>query len=335
MAKQILLMTAQWSDLSLEEICHEASEMGFDGLELSCSGSHLDLKEAATNPYYIEYLKDVLKHNKLNCACIAAHIAGKCVGEKDNTPVIALRSEEQRDKKQKVRSWGISQMLYAAHAANNLGVKIVSGFMGSQLWKYWYSFPPVSTETIENGFYDLKKLWDPIFDEFDRYGVQFAFELHPTEIAFDYWSAKKLLDVFHWRKTIGFTLDPSHLLWQGIDPNVFIKDFGERIYHVHLKDVAINLDGRNGILGSYLPFGNTRRGWNFVSLGHGDIDFDKIIRELNQIGYQGALSIEWEDNGMQRKRGVEEALAFAKQMNFEPSDEHFDAHLKAKKVNYV
>ena len=61
--------------------------------------------------------------------------------------------------------------------------------------------------------------------------------------------------------------------------------------------MKLSQDGRAGILGSHIEFGDTRRGWNFVSLGHGDVDFDAIIRELNQMGYHGPLCVEWEDSG--------------------------------------
>ena len=183
---------------------------------------------------------------------------------------------------------------------------------------------------IDEGYKRIKELWTPIFDEFDKYDVKFALEVHPTEIAFDYYSTKKLLEVFDYRPTLGLSFDPSHLQWQGCDPCLFIRDFADRIYHVHMKDVKVKLDGRSGILGSHIEFGDWRRGWNFVSLGHGDVDFDGIIRELNAIGYEGPLSVEWEDSGMERIYGAREAFEFTKKMNFEPSAVAFDAALKAK-----
>ncbi len=181
---------------------------------------------------------------------------------------------------------------------------------------------------IEEGFDEIVRLWSPIFDVFDEAGVKFALEVHPTEIAFDYYTTKKLFEKFNWRKTLGLNYDPSHLLWNMVDPAVFARDFAERIYHVHMKDVKLSLDGRNGILGSHLTFGDTRRGWNFVSLGHGDIDFDAIIRELNQAHYTGPLSVEWEDSGMERVFGATEACEFVRKINFSPSSVAFDAALQ-------
>ena len=111
-------------------------------------------------------------------------------------------------------------------------------------------------------------------------------------------------------------------------PHLFVRDFAKRIFHVHMKDCAVRLDGRSGILGSHLPFGDPRRGWDFRSLGHGDIDFDEIIRALNAVGYQGPLSVEWEDSGMDREAGAREALEFVRRVDFAPSSVAFDAAMK-------
>ncbi|MCL2411682.1 MAG: sugar phosphate isomerase/epimerase, partial [Treponema sp.] len=175
-------------------------------------------------------------------------------------------------------------------------------------------------------------LWTPIFDEFDKNGIRFALEVHPSEIAFDYYTAERLLKEFKNRKTIGFNLDPSHLIWQGVNPNFFIRDFPSKIFHVHMKDTAVTLDGKAGILGSFLNFGDVKRGWNFRSLGHGDVDFENLIRELNAINYKGPLSVEWEDSGMNREIGAKESCEFVKNINFSPSDIAFDGAFKSDKT---
>jgi sugar phosphate isomerase/epimerase len=215
-------------------------------------------------------------------------------------------------------------MMHAPRAATNMGCQVVTCFMGSPVWHAWYSFPQTTEQMIDEAFKKIVARWAPIFDEFDRCGVKFALEVHPTEIAFDYYTTQRLMDEFGHRKTLGLNFDPSHLLWQGVAPHVFLRDFASRIYHVHMKDVALNHDGKAGLLGSHLTFGDVRRGWNFVSLGRGDVDFEKIIRELNSAGYQGPLSVEWEDSGMDREFGAVEALAFVRRMDFRPSAVAFD-----------
>lgn len=332
MARPITLFTIQWGDLPLEEICRLGKQMGYEGLELSAA--HLDMKRAATDPAYVQSVKDVLQKYGLNCWAISNHLAGQCVidslGDAYDARLDGFVPAEYAGQPEKIHAWAVSEMKYTAAAAKAMGVDTVTFFMGSPIWKFWYSFPQTSEEMIEAAFCKVKEIWSPIMDEFDRCGVKLALEVHPTEIAFDYWSTKRLLEVFEHRKTLGINFDPSHLIWQGLDPALFVLDFADRIYHVHVKDAKLNLNGRNGILGSHITFGNQRRGWNFVSPGHGDVDFDNIIRALNQIGYDGPLSIEWEDSGMERVFGGTEACAFTKKINFSPSDVAFDDAIKSK-----
>jgi len=226
---------------------------------------------------------------------------------------------------EKKRAWAVGAMKATAKAAKNLGVGVVNGFTGSSIWHMLYSFPPVSDEMIEDGFKFFADMWNPILDVFDECGVKFALEVHPTEIAFDIITAKKALEAVDNREAFGFNFDPSHLHWQMIDPVRFIQEFPDRIYHVHMKDAAIQLDGYSGILASHLNFGKPGRGWDFRSLGRGGVDFEEIIRMLNQIGYQGPLSVEWEDSGMDRLHGAAEACEFVRAVDFTPSNVQFDA----------
>ena len=113
-----------------------------------------------------------------------------------------------------------------------------------------------------------------------------------------------------------------------MNPALFLRDFSDRVYHVHMKDAAVVLDGRSGILGSHIEFGDNRRGWNFRSLGHGSVNFEEIVRELNAMRYDGPLSVEWEDSGMEREYGASEACAFVRRVDFAPSNIAFDDAMK-------
>jgi len=330
MARPVTLFTGQWADLPFEEICRKASRWGYDGLEIACWGDHMDVRQAATGPAYIRKKKQTLKKYNLGCWAISCHLAGQCVGDVYDERLNVFAPPETRGKPEKIRKWATEEMKLAARAAQAMGCSVVNGFMGSPIWKAWYSFPPTTEEMVEAGFDKILKLWTPILDEFDRCGVKFALEVHPTEIAFDLYTAKRLLEKFNYRPTLGFNFDPSHLVWQGVQPHLFIREFGERIYHVHMKDVSVTLDGKAGILGSHLPFGDLRRGWNFRSLGHGDVAFEEIIRELNNIHYSGPLSVEWEDNGMDREYGAKEAHDFVRSIDFSPSAIAFDRDMKTK-----
>ena len=163
---------------------------------------------------------------------------------------------------------------------------------------------------------------------FDEEGVRFGLEVHPTEIAYDFVTTRKTLDAIGNRDGFGINLDPSHFAHQSLDTARFALEFADRIYHVHVKDSRKRLDGRRSILGSHVNFGEEARGWDFVSPGHGDVDFEDLFRALNRIGYTGPLSIEWEDSGMEREWGARDALAFVRRTDFTPSDVAFDAAMQ-------
>lgn len=328
MARPVTLVSGQWADLDFETFCAKASSFGYEGVEIACWGDHMDLRRAASDPAYVAGRKAILSRHGLGAWALAAHLAGQCVGDPWDPRLDNFAPPAVKGKPEAIKAWAIEEMKAAPRAAKNMGCGVVTCFMGSPIWRYWYSFPQTSEEMIEEAFAEIVRLWTPILDEFDACGVKFALEVHPTEIAFDSYTATRLLEAFDRRPTLGFNFDPSHLEWQGVDPALFVRDFADRIYHVHMKDVRVNRDGRSGILGSHLPFGDLRRGWNFVSLGRGDVDFDAIIRELNAAGYEGPLSVEWEDAGMDREFGAKEALAFTKGVDFAPSRRAFDAAMR-------
>ena len=329
MGRLITLCTAQWADLDIETMAKKAQEMGYEGLEIACWGNQLDPKRAAEDDEYVEDVLSTLKKYNLKVEAIAAHIIGQCVGDYDDPRLDGFAPSKLAGQPDAIRAWGIETMKYCAIAAKKLGAKVVTGFTGSPIWKYLYSFPQTTDEMIEAGFDEIVSLWTPILDVFKENDIKFALEVHPGEIAFDYYTTEKLLKKFSERTEFGINFDPSHLIWQGITPHIFLKDFIERVYHVHMKDAAMTLDGRTGLLGSHLDFGDLRRGWNFRSLGHGDVKFEEIIRVLNAYNYQGPLSVEWEDSGMDREYGGAQAAAFVKKIDFAPSDIKFDDAIKS------
>ena len=212
-----------------------------------------------------------------------------------------------------------------ARAAAQLGVSVVTGFTGSPVWHLLYSFPPNDFAAIERGYEEFAERWGPIVDVFEAEGVRFGLEVHPTEIAYDFPTTRKALAAIGDRTGFGINFDPSHLEHQFLDSAAYIAEFGDRIVHVHVKDSKRYLDGRSSILGGHLDFGTPGRGWDFVSPGHGDVDFEAMFRALNRIGYEGPLSIEWEDSGMDRDWGAPDALAFVRRSDFAPSSVAFDA----------
>ena len=327
MTRPVTLCTGQWADLPLKTLAPMAKSFGFDGLELACFGDHFEVDKALADPEYCAHQRELLSQNDLQVFSISNHLVGQAV----------LDPVDQRHKSilpdyvwgdgdpAGVNSRAAEAMKDAARAAQRLGVDIVNGFTGSSIWHLLYSFPPVPEAWIDDGFKLLAERFNPILDVFAECRVKFALEVHPTEIAFDLHTAQRALEVLDYRPEFGFNFDPSHLIWQGVNPTKFLRKFPDRIFHVHMKDAIVTLDGESGILASHLNFGDPRRGWDFRSVGRGAVDFEEIIRALNDAGYTGPLSVEWEDSGMDREQGAKEALEHVKRLDFMPSKCAFDA----------
>jgi sugar phosphate isomerase/epimerase len=326
MSRPVTLTTGQWADLKLAELAPKAKSFGYDGLELACWGELFEVQRALKENDYCAKRREILSQNGLGIWAIQSHLVGQAILDQ-----IDLRHKSVvpdyvwgDGNPAGVNERAIQEYKDTARAAQKLGVQVITGFTGSSIWQYFYSFPPVPQEWVDDGFKLLATRFNPILDVFAECGVKFALEVHPTEIAFDLYTAERALEVLKYRPEFGFNFDPSHLLWQGVDPVEFLYKFKDRIYHVHMKDAIVTLNGRTGILASHLNFGDYRRGWDFRSLGHGGVNFEEIIRALNNIGYNGPLSVEWEDMGMEREYGATEAAAFVKKIDFSPSTLAFD-----------
>jgi sugar phosphate isomerase/epimerase len=330
MPRPVTLFTGQWADLPIDDLVQRCSGWGFDGLELACWGDHFDVEEAINDPGYAPKRREWLQHHGLGVWAIGAHLVGQAVCDRiDERHRAILPREIYGDGEQEgVRARAAERMKDTARAAAAFGVTQVNGFTGSPIWHLIYSFPPNDFAAIDRGYQEVAERWGPIMDVFDAEGVRFGLEVHPTEIAYDFVTTRRTLDAIGNREAFGLNLDPSHFAPQFLDAAEFALEFGDRIYHVHVKDARRRLNGRRSILGSHLNFGDEQRGWDFVSPGHGDVDFDAFIRALNRIGYQGPLSIEWEDSGMDRDWGAPDALAYVRRMDFAPSNVAFDAAMQ-------
>jgi sugar phosphate isomerase/epimerase len=327
MPRPVTLFTGQWADLPLTDLAAKAGEWGFDGLELACWGDHFEVDRAMSDSGYAQGRRELLERHGLGCWAIGNHLVGQAVCDPiDARHQGVLSGEIWGDgDPEGVRQRAAEAMKDTARAAAQLGVDVVTGFTGSSTWHMVYSFPPNDFDEIERGYQEFAERWGPIIDVFESEGVRFALEVHPTEIAYDFVTTRKALDAIGDRPGFGINFDPSHFAHQFLDSAAFITEFGDKIFHAHIKDSIKRLDGRSSILGGHLNFGEPGRGWDFVSPGHGDVDFESMIRALNRIGYNGPLSIEWEDSGMDRDWGAPDALAFVRRTDFAPSAVAFDA----------
>ena len=133
--------------------------------------------------------------------------------------------------------------------------------------------------------------------------------------------SQRAVEALDGHRRFGFNYDPSHLGYQGVDYVKFLRTFPDRIYHVHMKDAWWDHgDGTVGVFGGHTDFCDARRFWDFRSVGRGDIDFEEIIVALNDIGYGGPLSVEWEDGRMQRFHGAAESCEYVKALDFPRND---------------
>ena len=332
MARPVTLFTGQWADLPLEEMARKTKEFGYDGIELACWGDHFEVDKALADDGYCTRKRELLDRYDLQCHAISAHLAGQAVLDLiDERHKVILPPHVWGDGNPAgVNARAAEELKNTARAAQRFGVSIVNGFTGSSIWHLNYSFPPVSQQMIDAGFELLAERFNPILDVFGECGVKFALEVHPTEIAFDLYSAEMALKALDGREEFGFNFDPSHLHWQGVNPVEFIRAFPDRIFHMHVKDAITTLNGKTGILSSHLNFGDPRRGWDFRSPGRGGVNFEEIIRALNHANYTGPLSVEWEDSGMDREFGAREACQFVKRMDFAASGRAFDAAFEKK-----
>ena len=325
MARTVTLYSLQWGDLSLETVCEKAKTFGYDGLELGLP-DHLDVQQ--TDPAYYQGIKDLLAKHDLQLHTISSHLIGQAVCDRiDERHKTILPDYIWGDgDPEGVRQRAAEELILTAKAAKMLDVDTVVGFTGSPIWHLLYAFPPFPESVIEDGYREFAERFTPILDEYQKLGVRFALEVHPTEIAFDTITAKRALETLDHHPAFGFNYDPSHLGYQGVDYVDFIYQFPDRIFHVHMKDVYwSDTPKQAGVFGGHVPFGDPRRYWNFRSVGRGKINFEEIIRALNAIGYQGPLSIEWEDSAMDREHGARESCEFTKRIDFEMSGHAFDA----------
>ncbi len=328
MARPVTLFTGQWADLPLETLAEKAASWGYDGLELACWGDHFNVQRALNEENYCQGRHDLLAKYGLKVWAVSNHLVGQAVCDNIDSRHKAILPEHVwgDGEREGVRQRAAQEIMDTAKAAAKLGVEVVNGFTGSSIWHLLYSFPPNDPSMIDAGFEDFAEKWRPIMDVFDDEGIKFGLEVHPTEIAFDIVSAQRAIEALDGRKTFGFNYDPSHLGYQGVDYVRFITEFGDRIYHVHMKDVWWSDKPTGaGVFGGHVDFGHLERCWDFRSIGRGSIDFEEIIRALNRIGYDGPLSIEWEDAGMDREAGAEEACGKVKGYDFPPSGQAFDS----------
>lgn len=220
------------------------------------------------------------------------------------------------------------------------------GFVGSpaHCWSHWFLFPPLPTSMDGHPIPDVRDVslellverFGPIWNECKKYGVTFDLECHPSERAMgDIESASDYINFMckkGYEGVVGFNLDGSHMEWQNVCVVQFIREFPEFIHCAHVKGVWVAREHcRAGRLGGHRPMGHWANGWNFVTAGtaRDANSLEEIFIELNRVGFDGAVSIEWEDNDQEQHAGAKTALANCRKADVPPSGMRHDEMLKA------
>jgi sugar phosphate isomerase/epimerase len=304
------IFTALFGEWPLEKVAHYVSELGYQAVELPAwaGNRHFDLEAVLAGKG--QELKKLLAGYGLAILAISHGVAGQLsLGPHDRSTDAWAPGMTPNEK----IAYALEQLTLTAQAASELEVPVVTGLIGSHVWDKWYIFPPANEKLYEEGFALFAERWNRILDDFDRYGVKWALEVHPTGIAYNIETAERALAALGDRPSFGFNFDPSHLVWQLIDPVVFIKTFGRRIFHCHAKDGELQEDEvrRSGVIptGAWM---RPDRGFRFRVPGWGQVNWRRVITALVSVGYDYVLSFEHEDPVMSPEDGAEQAIAFLK-----------------------
>ena len=342
-ARPVCLFTGQWADLPLEQLAAKAKQFGYDGLELACWGDHFEVRRALAEPSYVAAKWQLLCDYGLGSFALSTHLVGQAVcdvidarheailppevwGDGDPAGVRARAAAEVKVTATAARRFFDAAPEAVRQQLRRSGRTVVNGFTGSPIWHLMYGFPPTPPGAVEAGYAEFGRAWKPILDHFAKERVHFALEVHPTEIAFDLASTRRALAALDGHPHFGFNFDPSHLGYQRVDYLRFLREFGPRVCNVHMKDVWwSDAPCEAGTFGGHTAFGEAGRSWDFRSLGRGKVDFEGIIRALNHAGYQGPLTVEWEDPNMDREAGATESCTFVRRLDFRPAAGAFDA----------
>lgn len=336
MKRPVTLFTGQWADLPFEEMCRQAKSFGYDGLEIACWGDHFDVKRALAEDDYVEGRWEILTRHGLTAVALSNHLVGQAICDRGDDRYEAMLPPDvwgdgnpegvrQRASQRTIETVRACRKFMDAAPAPLPFTPSVVGFTGSSIWHAFYAFPPTTQDWWQRGYDDFARRCLPILEVCEEVDVNFALEVHPTEVAFDLVTCQRAIEAVNGHRRFGFNFDPSHLGYQGVDYVRLLRDFAERIFHVHVKDSWWGKgDGSVGVFGGYTDWDDPRRFWAFRSPGRGDIDFERIICALHDIGYRGPLSVEWEDARMERAHGATEACAFVRRLDFPPSKIVFD-----------
>lgn len=303
------VITVLFGDRSLDETLGYLSELGIKDVEIGCGGfpgkAHCDPKELLSDETKLLSFLDTFKKHGVSINALACH--GNPVHPDKNTA------------KGFLDDWHDAVLL-----AEKLGIDKIIGFSGcpgdcpESKHPNWVTCP-----WPEDFLEILDYQWNEVLIPFWKQEAEFcashgikriAFEMHPGFCVYNPETLMKLRNAVG--DIIGANFDPSHLIWQGIDPAAAIRYLGSSIYHVHAKDTRVDAINTavNGVLDTKHYGDEINRSWIFRTVGYGNgMQYWKdLVSNLRLVGYDDILSIEHEDSLMTSSEGLEKAVAFLK-----------------------
>ena len=304
------VLTNLFGKMSLEEALTKFEALGIEAAEIGCGGypgkAHCDPKVLLNDQKALDEFKATLARHHIELSNLSAH----------GNPV-------HPDKK--IAKAFHDDFIDAVLLAEKLGVDTVVTFSGCPGGSPEDKTPNWATCAWPEDFRAvLKYQWDEVLipywkktAEFARnHGVtKIAFEMHPGFCVYNPETMLRIREAVG--ETLGANFDPSHLIWQGIDPVAAIRALEGAIYHFHAKDTK--LDKYNvakfGVLDTKRYQDEAHRSWIFRSVGYGNgLDYWRdIISALRLVGYDKVMSIEHEDSLMTPEEGLRHAVEFLKQ----------------------
>ena len=310
---------------SLEGVCGWVAKLGYKGVQIPTWDPRLiDLQLAAESKTYCEELKATVASFGLQITELSTHLQGQLVAVNPAYDALfdGFAPDEVKGKPAERQKWAVQQLLWAAHASKNLGLKAHATFSGALMWHTVYPWPQRPKGLVEAGFKELATRWLPILDEFDRCGVDLCYEIHPGEDLHDGITFEMFLKEVNNHPRANILYDPSHFVLQQLDYLQFIDFYHDRIKMFHDKDAEFNPTGRVGVYGGYQDW--TNRAGRFRSLGDGQVDFKGIFSKLSQYNYNGWAVLEWECCIKSSEQGAAEGAPFIQKHIIKVTERAFD-----------
>jgi len=310
---------------NLANICKWAAGLGYIGVQIpSWDGRVIDLQKAAESKTYADEIKGIVNSAGLQITELSTHLQGQLVAVHPayNALFDGFAPAAYHNDPTARQEWAVQQLKYAAKASANLGLNAHATFSGSLLWPTVYPWPQRPAGLVETGFKELAARWMPILNEFDKYGVDLCYELHPGEDLHDGVTYELFLEHTGNHARACLLYDPSHFVLQCLNYLEYIDFYHERIRMFHVKDAEFNPTGKQGVYGGYQSWVN--RAGRFRSLGDGQVDFKGIFSKLTQYDFKGWAVLEWECALKHPEDGAREGAPFIKDHIIRVTERAFD-----------